>query len=318
MSLILTKAGLNAYAQSEATGTKLQATHMAVGDGGGAPVAHTDTSEALVNETWRGELQSIEVAASGEVEFTGHVPITVGGWYIREIAIYGGETLLALSSHPETWKPAPEAPDKVELLITAPVKFANAAVINLTVDTTKVLASQEHVAGRIAEHDESAEAHSGIQNGLSDHIKNKDAHGGPHAAKDHTHKTEEVTDLLSESHTYSAPQGYEQALLEIEDGTVAWDCSVVPSAILYLDDDVTEMVIGRYRPGDAYDLTIVQGPGGKACTMPSALLWPDGEGYEPETDAGTIDRIYLAPFTDPKDGKVKVLATAEYSYKEAE
>ncbi|OIQ51042.1 hypothetical protein BerOc1_02987 [Pseudodesulfovibrio hydrargyri] len=174
MSLILTKAGLNAYAQSEATGIKLQATHMAVGDGGGAPVSHTDTSEALVNETWRGELQSIDVAASGEVEFTGHIPITVGGWYIREVALYADDTLLALGGHPETWKPAPEAPDKVELVITAPVKFANADNINLTVDTTKVLASQEYVAGKIEQHNASEDAHAALFAGLDDHIARDD------------------------------------------------------------------------------------------------------------------------------------------------
>ena len=184
MSLILTKAGLNAYAQSETTGTKLQATHMAVGDGGGAPVAHTDTSEGLVNETWRGELQKIEVAASGEVEFQGHVPLTVGGWYIREIAIYADDTLLALSSHPETWKPAPEAPDKVELVITAPVKFANTDNISLTVDTTKVLASQDFVQKEISEHDAAEDSHADIRAAVQDLLSS----GGDHAArKDNPH-----------------------------------------------------------------------------------------------------------------------------------
>lgn len=167
MSLILTKEGLAAYAQSEATGVKLQATHMAVGDGGGASVAHTDASETLINETWRGELQRIEVAASGEVEFEGHVPITVGGWYIREVALYADDTLLALGSHPETWKPAPESPDKVELVITAPVMFASADNISLTVDVTKVLATQENVNNAINTHNTSDTAHADIREAIA-------------------------------------------------------------------------------------------------------------------------------------------------------
>jgi len=171
MSLILTEAGRDAHAQAEATGVKLQATHMAVGDGGGKVVAHTDKSEALVNETWRGELQEIEKTASAEVEFTGHVPITVGGWYIREVGVYAGDTLLAVGNHPETWKPAPESPDKVELVITGPVKFANTDNISFTVDTTKVLASQEHVAERLKEHDAAQDAHPPIWAALESRVK---------------------------------------------------------------------------------------------------------------------------------------------------
>lgn len=300
MSLILTKAGLNAYAQSEATGTKLQATHMAVGDGGGAPVAHTDTSEALVNETWRGELQSINVAASGEVEFTGHVPITVGGWYIREIAIYADDTLLALSGHPETWKPAPEAPDKVELVITAPVKFANTDNINLTVDTTKVLASQEHVAAEIEKHNTSEDAHAALL--------------GEYAPKGHEHLTEEVTDLLSDPHAYEAAQRYVQTLLTITDGSATWDCQSAPSALLVLTEDVA-LAVTNCKAGASADLTIIQdATGGWACSMPAAFLWPGGEGYEGTTDAGAIDRIFVTPTTDPTDETVKPLATAEYNF----
>ncbi|NDV18282.1 hypothetical protein GO013_02480 [Pseudodesulfovibrio sp. JC047] len=176
MSLILTKAGLNAYAQAEVTGTKLQATHMATGDGNGQSVSHTSQSTELAHETWRGSLQRIEITASGEVEFEGHVPLTVGGWYIREVAIYAGEVLLAIGSHPEVWKPDPEAPEKVELVITAPVKFDNAAIINLTVDTTKVLASQEMVVGTVAQHNEDNNAHAGALSTLKDHPADPNAH----------------------------------------------------------------------------------------------------------------------------------------------
>jgi len=181
MSLILTKAGLAAYAQAEVTGIKLQATHMAVGDGGGEAVAHTSDSPALVNEVWRGALQEITVAPSGEVEFIAHVPVTVGGWYIRELAVYGADTLLAVGAHPEIWKPDPTAPDKVELEITAPIKFDNAATLNLVVDTTKVLASQSHVAAKIAEHDAAPEAHGNL---LADK-----------ADVDHTHAMADVSGL---------------------------------------------------------------------------------------------------------------------------
>jgi Phage-related tail fibre protein len=207
MSLILTKAGLAAYAQAEATGIKLQATHMAVGDGNGEAVAHTSDSLALVNEVWRGALQEITVAPSGEVEFIAHVPVTVGGWYIRELAVYGADTLLAVGAHPELWKPDPTAPDKVELEITAPIKFDNAATLNLVVDTTKVLASQSHVAVKIAEHDAAPEAHGNL---LADK-----------ADVDHTHAMADVSGLgaaladkaeVGHGHEISGVNGLQTAL----------------------------------------------------------------------------------------------------------
>lgn len=173
MALIITQAGLAALATAESTGSKLQATHMAVGDGNGQPVSHTSQSVELLGETWRGELQEIKVVDSGEVEFIAHIPFAVGGWYMREAAIYAADTLLAIGSHPEVWKPAPEAPDKVELLVTAPVKFTNTDVINLTVDTTKVLASQEMVVSAIAQHNEDDNAHAGALAGAVAHIVNK-------------------------------------------------------------------------------------------------------------------------------------------------
>jgi phage-related tail fiber protein len=260
MSLILTKAGLAAYAQAEATGIKLQATHMAVGDGGGEAVAHTSDSLTLINEVWRGALQEITVAPSGEVEFIAHVPVTVGGWYIRELAVYGADTLLAVGAHPELWKPDPTAPDKVELEITAPIKFDNAATLNLVVDTTKVLASQSHVAVKIAEHDAAPEAHGNLLaskadvdhthempdvSGLGAALESKADVGHGHeisgvnelqtaldaksdlqaaldakASTSHTHLTTNITDLLTSSRSYSAVQAYTPVGLSIT--TAKW------------------------------------------------------------------------------------------------
>jgi phage-related tail fiber protein len=305
MSLILTQAGLAAYAQADATGVKLQATHMAAGDGGGQAVAHTSDSTALVHETWRGGLQEITVAASGEVEFVAHVPITVGGWYIREVAIYADDVLLAVGSHPELWKPAPESPDKVELVITAPVKFANAATLSLTVDTTKVLASQEHVIVKIEEHNTAPESHAalfaGLSNGLDAHAERTD---NPHvvtadqvgaALTGHDHLTEDVSDLLTDPHDWSAAQRYAPAALAINAGAVAWDAAAAPVAVLTLTEDVTAITLTGEQPGCSYELTILQdATGGHSVTWPSAWRWPGGSAPDMSADGGAEDVITLS------------------------
>lgn len=169
MSLILTQAGLAALAEAESTGSKVQATHMAVGDGDGATPEHTAASTALDNETWRGALQSITINEQGETEagqqviFEAHVPMTVGGWYIRECALYAADVLLAIGPHPTLYKPAPEDPTKMEHIIKAVVTFGNADVVSLIVDPAVVLASQEHVATKVAEHNADATSHADIR-----------------------------------------------------------------------------------------------------------------------------------------------------------
>jgi|GEM_PF-3007764 len=316
MSLILTQAGLAAYAQADATGVKLQATHMAAGDGGGQAVAHTPDSTALVRETWRGELQEITVAASGEVEFVAHVPLTVGGWYIREVAVYADAVLLAVGSHPELWKPAPESPDKVELIITAPVKFANAATLSLTVDTTKVLASQEHVAVKIEEHDQDEQAHAFLQGliaalegqmpgpatttaqGVIELATNTEAITGTDALRAVTPAAlaARIAALLASANEWQAAQAYTPVNLPIAvDGSVTWDVAAAPVAVLTLTEDVTAITLTNAQPGASYELTIQQdATGGRSVAWPGAWRWPGGIAPDVSSDPYAEDLLLLS------------------------
>ncbi|WP_430735220.1 phage tail protein [Halodesulfovibrio aestuarii] len=202
MALFLTKAGLAALVEAEESGTKLQATHMALGDGNGSVPEHTTSSPSLINEIWRGALQSITINEQGDTDagkqvvFEAHVPINAGGWYIREVALYAGEVLLAIGTHPVMWKPAPEEPTKMEHVIKAPVTFGNADAVSLIVDPAVVLASQQFVKDELAKHDGDPNAHPEMQM----HMKDK---GDPHG---------------------TIPTGGEtgQVLIKQEDGSVAW------------------------------------------------------------------------------------------------
>jgi phage-related tail fiber protein len=315
MSLILTQAGLAAYAQADATGVKLQATHMAAGDGGGQAVAHTSDSTALVRETWRGELQEITVAASGEVEFVAHVPISVGGWCIREVAIYADDVLLAVGAHPQLWKPAPESPDKVELVITAPVKFANAATLSLTVDTTKVLASQKHVVEKIDEHDQDEQAHAFLQGliaglegqmpgpatttlaGVIELATNTEAITGTDALRAVTPAAlaARIAALLASANAWDKVQTYgAPAALAINAGTVTWDAGAAPKAKLTLTENVTAITL-QNAANEHYELTIVQdATGGRTVAWPAGWLWPGGSAAEVTADAWGVDVYTLS------------------------
>lgn len=167
MGLILTKAGLTALAEAQSSGTMVQATHLAVGDGNGTVPEHTSAATALTHEVWRGPLQNIYLKEHGDTEsgkqvvFEGHIPLNAGGWYIRECAIYAGDILLAIGPHPTMWKPDPEnESDRLEHTVRAVVAFSNAEAVQLIVDPTVVLASQTFVQELVAQVLQELQAHA--------------------------------------------------------------------------------------------------------------------------------------------------------------
>jgi hypothetical protein len=308
MALILTTAGLAALANADATGTKEQATHLAVGDGNGEIPDFVEGVTSLVNEQWRGELQEIVLLEDGKtVEFVGHVPITVGGWYIREVAIYAGDTLLAIGGHPSMWKPGPEdSANKLEATIYTPVKIENATgVLELTVDSTKVLASQEHVATKIVEHDEDTAAHGNVGPAFANHMQDNAAHGGPYAAEDHGHLTEDVSDLLPDPHEWSEGQRYAQTSLPIVAGAVTWNMEANPVAVLPMTGNVTTFTMTNFKAGGTYELTTLQDASVvRSVIWPAAIRWPGGAAVELTQDANAED---LINFSVRDDGGTPIL-----------
>ena len=169
MSLILTQAGLAALAEAESTGSKVQATHMAVGDGDGATPEHTAASTALDNETWRGALQSITINEQGETR----------GWAasrLRGPRPYDRGRLVHPRMRPVRRRRPPghrPAPDPLQTRARRPDEdgahhqsrrdLRNADAVSLIVDPAVVLASQEHVATKVAEHNADATSHADIR-----------------------------------------------------------------------------------------------------------------------------------------------------------
>lgn len=120
-----------------------------------------------------------------------------------------------------------------------------------------------------------------------------------------------ATGLFGMGHAWTKAQRYTQTGLTITDNAVTWDCQAVPSAVLVLVDDVTSLTITNYEAGGSYDLAVIQnGTGGRTCTMPSALLWPGGAGYEVSTDPLSRDLITIAPVYNPNSDTVEPWATA--------
>lgn len=162
-----TPAGLQAIQTAESSGTKVKATDIAIGDGGGQMPDHSG-STMLVNELYRLPIDTIRVvddsdAPSGkvveyEVSISENIPET-GSWMIREVAIYAGNTVIGIGQHPELEKVGQDSPKGMMThTITAPLVVSNETVISLWVDP-----AVHATKAALFEHDQDGGAHPDIR-----------------------------------------------------------------------------------------------------------------------------------------------------------
>ncbi|WP_051445408.1 phage tail protein [Desulfocurvus vexinensis] len=163
---LVTRAGHGLIAAALAGGTTVQLTHIALGDGGGAPVSPTEGMTALVNEVHRAPINTLEQDAENPALMWAEVvlPAGVGGWYVREAGVLDADgTLVAVASTPESYKPLLAEGSGSELALKLPLVLTNTATVTLKIDPTVVLASREHVAARVAAHNVAPDTHADLR-----------------------------------------------------------------------------------------------------------------------------------------------------------
>lgn len=142
----LTIAGAAKIAAAQAGGTAVTLIDFAVGDGGGNAVAAPIGTEVdLVNEVWRGDIDSLAVKPGSPtiVIAEANIPSVVGGWAIREIAIFDDDgDLFAYGNFPTTYKALAAEGSSREMIFRAELAVGAAANIQLVIDPSLVLASR--------------------------------------------------------------------------------------------------------------------------------------------------------------------------------
>ncbi|ECE8721115.1 phage tail protein [Salmonella enterica subsp. enterica serovar Bareilly] len=139
-------------------GTKLTLTQMAVGDGGGNPTNPDTTSTALVNEVWRAAVNSVTVDKKHPniiiVELL--IPAEVGGFWVREAGIYDEfNKLVAICSLPASEKPLLEQGSGRAQTVRMTLIVSDTSIVNITIDSTTIMATNEYVDNRLEEHEKS-------------------------------------------------------------------------------------------------------------------------------------------------------------------
>lgn len=163
---LLTKIGAAEWVNAEVGNTHVPVGYIAVGDGNGNPVTPNEDMTALVNEVHRLPITSVTAHPQNPawLVFECVIPAAVGGWTIREIGLIGGSgnnKLLAVGNFPTTYKPLlPEGAVK-DLTLRIIVQVANASVVQLTIDPSVVVATNQAIINAVAAHEARADPHPG-------------------------------------------------------------------------------------------------------------------------------------------------------------
>lgn len=145
---LLTTIGQASIANAIALNQTVSLTHMAVGDGNGAPTVPKESQTALVNEVYRAPINQLTTDLDNPNYLIAEmiIPTNVGGWSVREVGLFDEEGyLIAIANFPETYKPKLEEGSGRDLVIRIILQVQSTDAVTLKVDPTVILASQAWV-----------------------------------------------------------------------------------------------------------------------------------------------------------------------------
>lgn len=155
---VLTHAGAAKIAAATAGGTKVNLTHMAVGDGCGGLPTPDPTQTKLIAEQYRAALNKISVDPKHKDYLVAElvIPPEVGGFWMREMGLYDEtNTLIAVANMAESYKPLLTEGSGRATTVRMVIVVSHMDAVNLLIDSSAVLATLEYVDGKLLEHEQS-------------------------------------------------------------------------------------------------------------------------------------------------------------------
>lgn len=155
---ILTNQGAAKLANAAALGTRIDLTHIAVGDGGGSLPTPDPAQTALKREKRRAAINmlTIDPGNSSQIIAEQIIPENEGGWWIRELGLFSADgTLIAVANCPETYKPQLQEGSGRTQTIRMVLIVSSTEAVTLKIDPATVLATRDCVDSEVKKHAES-------------------------------------------------------------------------------------------------------------------------------------------------------------------
>ncbi|KUC04212.1 phage tail protein, partial [Salmonella enterica] len=154
---VITKAGaIKLAAATVPNGKKVNFTAMAIGDGT-LPVPDANQTK-LVNEVWRYKLNKISQDNKHQNYVVAEllIPPETGGFWMREMGLYDDTgTLIAVGNMAESYKPKLDEGSGRAQTVRMVIMVSDIESVELTIDTSTVMATQDYVDDKLAEHEQS-------------------------------------------------------------------------------------------------------------------------------------------------------------------
>ena len=156
---VITKAGaIKLAAATVPNGKKVNFTAMAIGDGGGTLPVPDASQTKLVNEVWRHTLNKIIQDNKNQNYVIAEllIPPETGGFWMREMGLYDDTgTLIAVGNMAESYKPELAEGSGRAQTVRMVIMVSDIESVELTIDTSTVMATQDYVDDKLAEHEQS-------------------------------------------------------------------------------------------------------------------------------------------------------------------
>lgn len=156
---VITTAGAAKLAAATVPGgKKVTLSAMAVGDGNGKLPVPDASQTKLVHEVWRHALNKVSVDNKNKNYIVAElvVPPEVGGFWMRELGLYDDAgTLIAVANMAESYKPELAEGSGRAQTCRMVIILSNVASVELSIDASTVMATQDYVDDKIAEHEQS-------------------------------------------------------------------------------------------------------------------------------------------------------------------
>lgn len=145
---MVTDAGTRRIMDAVHEGKKVNIVGFAVGDGGGAPCTPDAASTELINELWRGAVNSCHISEESEnlLVIETVMPSDVGGFTIREMGVFDDDGILvAVSNTPDTQKVRVTDGVVHELNLIMEIALSNTDSVKLAVDPCVLTATKKDI-----------------------------------------------------------------------------------------------------------------------------------------------------------------------------
>ncbi|RTM19515.1 phage tail-collar fiber domain-containing protein [Enterobacter bugandensis] len=156
---VITKAGaIKLAAATVPNGKKVNFTAMAIGDGGGTLPVPDASQTKLINEVWRHTLNKISQDNKHQNYVIAEllIPPETGGFWMREMGLYDDTgTLIAVGNMAESYKPELAEGSGRAQTVRMVIMVSDIESVELTIDTSTVMATQDYVDDKLAEHEQS-------------------------------------------------------------------------------------------------------------------------------------------------------------------